>query len=309
MVGIVAPASTPEEEDLRRGARRLEEMGFSAIFGSEVFKKRDYTQSDDRFRAESLTEMFLNPQVVGIISARGGYGSSRLLPYLDFFKIAQNPKPFVGFSDITTLHLALWSHACLPSYYGPMVASTLADEAEPYVWEQLAAVLSGEEVKDWVPQPAKETVKSLVSGVARGVLVGGTLCLVAASLGTDYEIDCEGGILVLEDQNEELCRVDRMLVQLERGGKLGGCAGFLLGTTFGREWDGSPPGPIERILEEHFLPLGRPTLTGVPCGHDPNPMMLPLGRQVELNSEEKSLRVVQEPVRRGRASGIRKSNP
>ncbi|MBI4492782.1 MAG: LD-carboxypeptidase [Chloroflexi bacterium] len=299
-LGLCAPASPLfKRSELSRGLAVLEQMGFRVKLAPHARARHGYLAGTDRERAQDLEGLFLDPEVDGIMCLRGGYGSVRLLDYLDFERIAQHPKVFIGFSDITQLHLALARRCNLVTFYGPMVISLARPEPSPYTMEALRRAVCGQEpLGPLAPNPDDPWLECLVPGEAEGELVGGCLALVANSLGTPEEIDTRGRILFLEDVDEEPHCLDACLSQLLRAGKLHQAAGFAIGELAGcgpRRLEPSFPSnlSVEDVLEELLVPLGKPTLYGLPIGHGRHLATLPIGVRARLDAGRKELAILE----------------
>lgn len=303
-LGLCAPASPLfQRSELARGVAVLEQLGFRVKLAPHAEGRHGYLAGGDRERAEDLQALFLDPAVDGIMCLRGGYGSVRVLEHLDFARIAQHPKVFVGFSDITQLHLALGRHCDLVTFYGPMVISLSRSQPSAYSIQALLSAVCGEGPIGVVgPDPDDPWLECLVPGEAEGELVGGCLTLVADSLGTPEEIDTRGKLLVLEDVHEEPHRVDANLSQLLRAGKLRQAAGFVISQLANcgpRRLEPSFPSNLsaEDVLHELLVPLGKPTLFGLPLGHGKHLATLPLGVQARLDASRKELAVLEAGTR------------
>ncbi|WP_194791020.1 S66 peptidase family protein [Pseudomonas sp. UFMG81] len=281
---IVAPAG-PARLDADKARRWFESRGHQCRIYPGVNQADGYLAGSDQQRLQDLHEAFGDPQIDAILCMRGGYGSMRLLDALDVELIRRNPKPLVGYSDITALHAVLNRHAGLVSFHGAMLnADLLGGKQEPTVsslLEQLGGRLGQ---GDAIGHPAAYPLNTIVPGVASGRLVGGNLSMLGATLGTVAELDCEGGILFIEDVNEPLYRVDRLLTQLRLAGKLQGLRGVLVG-----DFAGVTVAAMTPLLLDIFAPLRVPVLAGWRSGHcDPN-VCLPLGARVRLDASEQSL--------------------
>ena len=293
-LGLVAPAGyPPDPEAAGRGIRRLKSLGFGVQTGRFWGRKSGYLAGTDQERAADLMEMFTDPTVDGIVCLRGGYGSMRLIPYLDFQLISKNPKVFVGFSDITTLHLALTRLAGFVTFHGPMVASDFGGGATAYTVEYFRRAVTAPGVIGEIVRPNDGArVETINGGRAVGTLTGGNLTLVAASLGTSFEIQTKGSILFLEEMGEESYRVDRMLTQLKLAGKLDRVAGIV----FGRSTGGATKGVgLREAVREILGPVGVPAVYGLALGHEADKVTLPLGVRAGLDAD-RGLLVVTEPA-------------
>jgi muramoyltetrapeptide carboxypeptidase len=279
IIGIAAPASPVEREALGRGVRTLLDWGFSPRVSEALFAGEGYFAGPDDARARMLTALFLDPSVKAIICARGGYGSPRLLPLLDYEKIRQYPKPIVGFSDVTALLCALSERCGWVTFHGPMVATLAHSDAESR--EALyTSLLSG------VPpviRPRDGT--TLRTGVATGPLVGGNLSTLCHLLGTPYEPAWKDRILFIEDRGEPLYRIDRMLTHLKLAGCLDGLAGLVVGDFEGVE----RPGDVWQVVMSLVRGTGYPVAGGFPVGHGPSNRTLALGMPAVLDAGAPSL--------------------
>jgi muramoyltetrapeptide carboxypeptidase len=299
-IGVVALASPVPAERLERGVAALRGLGFEVALGEHVLDRDGHHAGAPAARAADLQALFARPDVDAIFCARGGSSSIGVLEHLDFELIRAHPKVFVGYSDVTSVMLALLARAGLRSFFGPMVtpdwAGGLVPEARDTLWRLICRTSPAGLLTD--ARCASESL-ALVGGKAQGVLVGGTLSLVAATLGTPEQIDLAGRLFFFEDIHESPARIERYLAQLARAGLLQQAAGFLVGPL---RWDPSDEEraaylPFETVLREQLAPLGRPTLVGYPCGHVPNPITMPLGSQVELDADRRVLSVLEPAVR------------
>jgi muramoyltetrapeptide carboxypeptidase len=299
-VGVIVPASMVFELDnLDRGREQLEALGFKVRLGPHVKARHGNLAGTDRDRAADINAFFADPDVNGIITFSGGWGTPRLLPYLDYDVIRRNPKVLMGFSDITGLLNAVHVKTGLVTFHGPNADSRY----EPYTLENMRRVVMRAEPAGVLASPEKRPddlidrenrIVVLRGGRASGRLVGGNLSLVAATLGTPYEIDTDGAILFLEDTHEELYRIDRMLTQLWLAGKLERLAGFV----FGRCTDCPIEGPalsMGELLRERFSHV--PSLWGLSFGHIEKKLTLPIGVTATLDADAKTLSITEAAVR------------
>lgn len=291
-IRIVSPASPIKEEKLGPITALLESEGYVVERSRYALADDVHLAGDDRQRAEDLTEAFRDPSVNAIICSRGGYGSARLLPYLNFDKLAASSKLLLGFSDITTLHLAL-NRRGLPTIYAPM-AVTLTVQREPWVIESFKRALKGiVETPDGVPPG-----ETMVKGSVEAEVTGGCLCLITDSLATPESIDCEGKIVLIEDVDEAPHRVDAMLTHLLNAGQIQKAAGIVVGemTRTDEKPDESIGGkPWRVIVEERLKPLGIPTIVNYPFGHAPNMLSLPMGVKARLEADKGTLTYLESP--------------
>jgi muramoyltetrapeptide carboxypeptidase len=238
--------------------------------------------------------MFADPEVAAIVCLKGGYGAMRILDALDCGLAARNPKILVGYSDITALHLALNQRAGLPTFHGPMGLSAALLEGDPASTSSWLAALTGTAPGRLENPPGRPPLWALAGGMARGPITGGNLSVIAATLGTPYELDARGKLLFLEDIDERPYRVDRMLTQLRLAGKFRDCAGIVLG-----DWNNCVADPGERSLEllevfrEVLVPAGKPILAGLQAGHCQPMLTFPLGVEAVLDADAGTLELVE----------------
>ncbi len=293
-IRIVAPASSPEPTKLKRGLAHLRGLGFDIELDQLVrtVSRRGYLAGPDEARAAAVNAAFADPSVDGIICSNGGYGSQRLLRHLDFKTIAANPKVFVGFSDITMLHVAIGKAAGFVTFHGPMAAAG-PDYGVSLQWSRerlFEALTSTEPLGPVVNPPGTELVRTVKPGRASGPLVGGNLTLVAASLGTPWEIDTRGRVLLLEEWKEPPYTVDTMLMQLKLAGKLDDAAAIV----FGEFPHVLPlePGPtlyVEELIQDIMEDVDRPAIFGVAAGHGFEAATLPLGVKATVDGDDSTL--------------------
>jgi muramoyltetrapeptide carboxypeptidase len=306
-IGIVAPASAPPDPAaIDKSISTVEELGFKALPGGNARARWGYLAGNDRERAGDLMKMFANRRVKGILCVRGGYGAARLLPRLDYEVIRANPKVFVGYSDITSLHLAFLKEAGLISFHGPMLNSDLIKEDVPeFTVKSLLRAITRPEPMGSISEGYKgKTVKVLRKGKARGVLVGGNLTLFCASIGTPWQVSLSNTIFFLEDLDEEPYRFDRMLTQLLNAGILQRAKGIAVGINKGcedpkarrsKEYRQS----LEDVLREKLLPLGVPVVSGLPFGHVPWNATVPVGVKAVLDADKGDLFIEEGAVAEG----------
>lgn len=277
--GIVAMACKLDPEQLETGIRILENWGLKVVLGHSVYASYNQFAGDDQSRAASLQQMLNDPGIRVIFSARGGYGSTRMIDDIDFSAFLKNPKWVVGFSDITAVHAHLHTlgveslHATMPKLFGNVGAETSV--------ETLRQLLFGESLSYQIPAEAQNRL-----GVAKGQLIGGNLCLLAHLIGSPSDMDYAGKILFLEDVNEYLYNIDRLMIQLKRAGKLKHLAGLIVGQ-FSDNQDNDVPFGLNpnEIVAEHCRAYAFPIAHNFPVGHTANNWAMPCGREVILAVE------------------------
>jgi muramoyltetrapeptide carboxypeptidase len=278
-IGVVAPSYAPQYAWLLRGAKAMEEAGYNVIIESEVEKERRFHQREDEQRAESLMKMWSNPDVKVVIAATGGYGAVRVIPYLEPDVFRRNPKAFVGYSDITALHLWLMRRAQLRVFHGPTLDDLFPGGADPTVTSLLSALTD--------PRPGAKlgghSVRAVRPGRAIGRLTGGNLSLVQQSIGTPYEIDTRGAVLFLEETRDPMSFVDERLVHLRSAGLLRDVQGIVFGHL---SLDRCEEDEFENFLLDLLSDFDGPILMDFPAGHEAPNLTLPLGTEVELSADE-----------------------
>ncbi len=301
-VAIVAPASE-QSTTVEQAVDWLESRGFVAQVMPAARTRMDppfeYLAGSDAARAADLHAAFASPDIGAVWCLQGGFGSWRILDLLDFALLRKHAKPFIGYSDITALHLAIQRHAGFVTFHGPMAQDFLNGRSDP-TESDLWAMLSGQVGPgSWIEPPSNALPTVLVPGQATGRLIGGNLALTAALIGSNYEIDTRDAILFFEDVNEALPRIDRMLSQLQAAGKFDTIKGVLVGNFKGlgsSQDDDRNQSVLFPLLFQRFQSRGIPVLAGWPTGHgDPN-LTLPLGARVTLDTNRGALRVEQTVV-------------
>lgn len=298
IVGLVTPSTYVADPDrLQLAARTVKYFGLQFKIGKNVGKRAGYLGGSVQERVDDLHEMFRDPEVRAVFAIRGGYGASQLLDRLDYDLIRRNPKIFLGYSDITSLHLAIHQNAGLVTFHGPVVLSRFSEYTRKYF---LKALFSTEPIgvvtnpPDSDPLRPAHTLRAIRPGRARGPLTGGNLSLIASTMGTPYEIETQGRILFLEDVDEQPYSVDRMLTQLRQAGKLGAAAGVIFGECHDcrpREFQPSFESSFSlgEVLDSILARLKAPVLSGLTIGHTDDQATLPLGVAATLDSEKGEL--------------------
>jgi len=280
-IGIVAPASNVRRVDLEAGCECLRRAGYRPFYFDSIFELDVFFAGSAQRRARELEEMFVRDEVHAVICARGGYGSNYLLDKLDYEKIKSHPKIFVGYSDLTTLLTVLTDKTGLVTFHGPMVGKDWARESG-IDWPSWESAIAGE--VGWNAASALSGVKGLVDGSAEGILYGGCLSLLAASLGTPYEIRTEGTILFVEDVAAKPFQVDRMLMQLKLAGKLNSVKGIIFGEMVDCVQTANQGYTLEEVILRVISDFGIPVAYGLRSGHvTSGNITLPIGVRARLD--------------------------
>jgi muramoyltetrapeptide carboxypeptidase len=278
-IGVVAPSYSPRPGWLARGVKGLERAGFSVVLDPEIGELRRFTRKEDERRAENFMGMWLDKRVKAVIGGTGGYGAVRMIPYLDANVFRTTPKAFVGYSDITALHLWLMRCAGLRVFHGPTVDDLIPSGRDPTMASLLAALTT--------PRPSarigRDLARAVRPGRASGRLVGGNLSLVQQTIGTPYEIDVRDAILFLEETRDPMSVVDERLVHLRAAGLLRQVRGIVFGQL---TLDRSEEDEFEDFLLDLLADLDVPILMDFPAGHEVPNLTLPLGTEVELVVDE-----------------------
>ncbi len=298
LVGIVAPGSPPSgAEKIERGVRYLEKTGFRVEVAPSVLKTDGYLAGPDHGRADDLNAMFGRDDVKGIFALRGGYGSLRILDRIDYDNIRRHPKVFVGYSDITALHLALFRKAGLVTFAGPMTGVEMADEIDPFTEEHFWRLVT-EGGNDSLLQNHPDRPWTVMrEGTGEGILLGGNLSVLVSLLGTGFFPGLEGSLLFLEDVDEPPYKIDRMLAQLRLAGVLASAHGLLLGIFKDCNADPDRPGlPLERILSEYMEFTRGPVVRDFLFGHFPQKLTIPVGIRARLDTTRGALELLESAV-------------
>ena len=258
-----------------RGAKALERAGYEVLLDPDILEMRRFTRKQDERRAANFMGMWLDPQVKAVIGGTGGYGATRMIPYLEPEIFRRNPKIFVGYSDITALHLWLMRQAGLRVFHGPTVDDLVPIARDPTTASLLTAIANPRPVTKF----GRDVARAIRPGRVTGRLTGGNLSLVQQSIGTSYEIDTRDSILFLEETHDPMSFADERLVHLRAAGLLQNLRGIILG---GLNLDRSEEDEFEDFLLDLLSDLNVPILMDFPAGHDEPNLTLPFGTEIEL---------------------------
>lgn len=291
-LGLVAPGSPIyNSSDFDEMLENLRELGYSLKLGAHVRDQYGYLAGKDEDRANDLMTMFQDDDVDAILCIRGGWGCNRILPLLDYKVIQSNPKPLIGFSDITSLHLAIQHKTGLVTFHGPVGKSEWND----FTIESWGKVLiHGQNAEYLLPEDQMDSY-TISNGKSRGRLLGGNLTVLTAMIGSEYVPDFKDAILFLEDVGESIYRIDRMLTQLKLTGILDQINGFV----FGKCTDcdaGENSLSMKEVLAHHIGLLDIPSFYGAMISHENKNVTLPVGVKAEIDAENKSIRLLEPGV-------------
>ncbi len=293
-VGIVAPASNIKRELLEKGCEALRQLGYKPFYFDSILEQDLYFAGSAERRARELEEMFARDEVRAILCARGGYGANYLLGRVDLRKIANHPKIFVGYSDVTTLLTWFADSAGFVGFHGPMVTKdfALAEGIDVASWN---AAVGG--ATEWeINSTSDSGVEGLVEGAAEGILYGGCLSLLVAALGTPYDIRTGGTILFLEDVNARPFQIDRMLMQLKLAGKLEGVKGIVFGEMLDCLQTNNQGYTLQQVILRIVGDLEIPVAYGLRSGHvTRRNITLPIGVRAALsvNGADVTLKILE----------------
>ena len=295
-IGLITPGSYIDDEGLKKAVDNIESLGFKVKLSENIRKKRGYTAGTKQERINDLHTMFADKDVDGIWAARGGYGCTGLLPLINFELIKNNPKVFVGYSDITVLHLAIFKMTGLVTFHGPVASSTFSDYTKKYFWEMLTSSDIPPKVfpSKFNDEKGEENIffksKIFNKGEAEGQLIGGNLSLISAMVGTEWDIDFEDKLLFIEDIGEPPYRLDRMLIQLGQSENFNNAKGIILGVFEDCKKPKSEPSlELSEMFEDNMEDVNIPSAYGFSFGHIIDQVTLPLGIKAKMNSDERTI--------------------
>ncbi|SHI42018.1 S66 peptidase family protein [Lutispora thermophila] len=296
-IGLIAPASPVLESKAKACIEWVKSSGYNVKWGESIFASRGYLSGDDELRANDINMMFRDEEVDAIFCIRGGYGTMRLLDMIDYDLIKNNPKIFIGYSDITALHTTFYQRTGLITFHGPMVASFAKKRLDKLSEDYMMRALMNPEPLGDIINPPDIPIRAYNGGCAKGKIVGGNLSILADTMGTPYEIDTKDKILFIEDVGERPYNIDRMLLQLKLGGKFRDAAGIVIG-----DWADCVPEEneesltIDEIIEDIVVPCGKPILSGYKIGHCSPNITIPIGAQGFIDCENMKFSITESAV-------------
>lgn len=292
-IGIVTLGSPLFEDVINSGIQYLENLGFSVVVGKNAYSYGGYLAASEQERASDLMDMFRNPAVKAIMATRGGVGVEGIVPYLDYPLIARNPKIFTGYSDITILLNTLYIWANLITFHSLMLIDFKPSTPE-YNFNQFFAATSTITPTRKLENPPGRKLISRVPGNVTGPIIGGNLASFVGNLGTPFEIDTRGKIILIEEVHEPVNTVYRYINHLRLAGKFDQCAGIIMGqcSLCEQAYDKN----YEDLINEVMIPLNKPLMTNLASGHGRFKMAIPIGAQANLNTYNNTLTIMEPTV-------------
>jgi muramoyltetrapeptide carboxypeptidase len=278
-IGIAAPASPFDISRFKKGISVLESMGFNVCIPKKIYSTKGYLAGDDNQRADIINELISDKKINALFFARGGFGSMKILPLLDYKAISKNPKIIIGYSDISALLFAIYKKCGLVSFHGPMV-TTLGSATKKTMKAMLSVLTSQSDINI---KNSKAVVLS--PGKVSGTLLGGNLSTICHLMGTPYLPSLKDCILFMEDRGEELYRIDRMLTHM----KLAGCFNGLIGLAIGSFTECGPVKKVHNLIQDMFKEYDIPILAGIEAGHGKENLTIPIGLKIDLDTDRRTL--------------------
>lgn len=288
-IGLICPSSAISAEREKQCKAVIESMGYKVKMADNLTTNyAGYMADKGDVRGRWINQMFADPEVDAIFCVRGGDAGSRAMEYLDLDMIKNNPKIFVGYSDVTSMHLAFTQKCGFVTFHGPMVSSNMVDEFDAETKESFYQALNADEAYEF-KNPKGYEISVLKEGKAEGILTGGNLSLMSASIGTPYELDTKGKILFIEEVGESLSRLERTTYHLRNAGKFAECAGIILGQFTDCENKDVPSFTEIECYRDALEGLDIPVLYNVQSGHDYPMMTLPFGAKCTMDTAARTI--------------------
>ncbi|MBD2560037.1 MULTISPECIES: S66 peptidase family protein [Nostoc] len=292
-VGLIAPAGIVDAKDIEAAQQSILQLGLKVKLGKHILDRYGYLAGKDSDRAQDVNLMFSDRTIKAIIAMRGGWGCNRILPLLNYSLIRSHPKILMGYSDITTLLLAINARSQMITFHGPVATSTWNQFTVDYFKRIL---FNAETVTMQNLNPSEVRVQTIARGKTKGKLVGGNLSVLSAMVGSPYLPSWNKSILFVEEIGEDVYRLDRMLTQLKTAGILNQITGFIFGQCTNCSLGDEPSFTLMQVLQDHILPLGIPAWYGSMIGHIKDKFTLPIGVEVEIDAELGTIRMLEAAV-------------
>jgi muramoyltetrapeptide carboxypeptidase len=302
-VGIISPsAASADRMEYTFAKEAMEAMGLKVKVGSNFKNRFGHLAGTDEERAADFNAMFADPEVKAIICLRGGSGAARILPLIDYQQVKANPKPLLGYSDITALHCALYSQTGLISFHGPNGSGSWnsfhANQFQQLFFDQKLLSFKNEVTKGDDLVAKGNRIQTLTKGTVEGKILGGNLTVLTALSGTPYYPDFHDAILFIEDVGEDPYRIDRMMSTLKLNGTLGKIKGFVFGQCSDcKPGSGYGAFTVDQIMDQYIIPLGIPAYFGAMIGHISKQFIIPVGARVRLNADQGSITLLEKVFR------------
>ncbi|MBD2664409.1 peptidase U61, LD-carboxypeptidase A [Richelia sinica FACHB-800] len=292
-IGLISPGGMVEVKDVEKAKQALMNLGLNIKTGVHILDRYGYLAGTDAHRAQDINTMFADPSVKAIIAMRGGWGCNRILPLLNYPLMRAHPKIILGYSDITSLLLAIYHRCRLITFHGPVATSTW----NQFTISNLQKILFNAEAVTLENNDGKEGKLSIINlGTAKGKLMGGNLSVLTAMLGSSYLPTWKNTILFVEDIGEDIYRIDRMLTQLKNAGILNQINGFIFGQCTNCQLGEEPSLTLQQVLQDHIRPLKIPAWYGSMIGHIQDKFTLPIGLEVEIDAATGTIKLLDSPV-------------
>jgi len=302
-VGIISPsAASADRMEYTFAKEAMEAMGLKVKVGSNFKNRFGHLAGTDEERAADFNTMFADPEVKAIICLRGGSGAARILPLIDYEQVKANPKPLLGYSDITALHCALHSQTGLISFHGPNGSGSWnsfhANQFQQLFFDQELLSFKNEVTKGDDLVAKGNRIQTLIGGTVDGKILGGNLTVLTALSGSIYYPDFQDSILFIEDVGEDPYRIDRMMSTLKLNGTLGKIKGFVFGQCSDcKPGSGYGAFTVDQIMDQYIIPLNIPAYIGAMIGHIPKQFIIPVGARVRLNADQGSITLLEKVFR------------
>jgi muramoyltetrapeptide carboxypeptidase len=299
-IGIISPsAATADRMEFTFAKEAMEALGFKVKLGENLKNRFGHLAGTDEERANDLNQMFADPEVKAVICIRGGSGAARILPLINYEIIKSNPKPILGYSDITALHCAIYSQTGLITFHGQNGTGSWnsfnVKQFEKVFFERELVTYQNEITKGDDLVSKGNRIQTLKGGIVEGPILGGNLTVLSALSGTPYYPEFQDAILFIEDIGEDPYRIDRMMSTLQLNGTLGKIKGFIFG-----QCSGCTPGggygsfTVDQIMDHYILPLGIPAYTGAMIGHIPKQFIIPVGAKVRMDADKGTFTILEQ---------------
>jgi muramoyltetrapeptide carboxypeptidase len=299
-IGLIAPAGIVDAKDIETAKQSLSELGLKVKTGEHILDRYGYLAGKDADRAQDVNSMFSDRSVKAIIAMRGGWGCNRILPLLNYTHIRSHPKIIIGYSDITSLLLAINARSRVITFHGPVATSTwnqfTVDYFRRILFNGEAVTMQNLNTSEVRVEAMSTTGYAYAPGKAMGKLVGGNLSVLSAMVGSPYLPSWNKSILFVEEIKEDIYRVDRMLTQLKNAGILNQIAGFIFGQCTDCSLGDEPSFTLKQVLQNHILPLNIPAWYGSMFGHIKDKFTIPIGVEVEIDANAGTIQMLEAAV-------------